>query len=160
MGGRKYQPGAPDELPPHMSPGRKQAAGPRFLNVDLEVRSRKNLAPLAAELDRKAVVLHCERVRSAWFRRVESGRSHRGPDATIRALCKVVEGLSEPIKNLWRSADRKAFDIGYETNPDAPVFAATVTPGTLRLVAQLGADLVVTIYPPELPGASPLTATT
>jgi len=105
---------------------------------------------------RKASVLYCGRERDCYLLAVEKHYYHE-PDATIRALCKVVQGLSEPGKQLWRSAFRRTFDIGYAAHSDAAVCSAAIKPETLRRVAQLGADLVVTIYPAEALISAPAT---
>src|SRR5882724_7054114 len=76
---------------------------------------------------------------------LESSRSYKSPDATIHALCTVVESLSPARRRIWSSA-RRQFDVGYELRPSERSSRFSLRPDTLERVARLGATLTVTFY--------------
>jgi len=87
---------------------------PYFLNVDLEIESASKLDTLAEAMDKRVVVLHSgPGSRKRHLLALESSREHKGPDATIHALCAVVESLPPAVRRIWRGA-QKEFDVGYE----------------------------------------------
>ncbi len=118
-----------------------------FLNVDLEIESAANLDVLAAAMSKRVVVLYSGPASKPrrHLLSVASSRAHKDPDATIQALCAVVEGLSPAARRLWRTA-RKQFDVGYELNPGERASHFTLHPDTLVRVTKLGAGLKATCY--------------
>ena len=92
---------------------------PLYLNVDLDIESAHDLRPLVRALRSEVFVLHSEKFESGYVVRLESVRDHRGPDAAIETLCKVVQRLPASPRKLWDSARKKVFDVGYEGSPKA-----------------------------------------
>jgi hypothetical protein len=90
--------------------------GPHFINVDLEVWSREDLAPFAEAVESRSVVLHVGRVRRRFLTRIESksAGASRSPERTIWALLKVVETLPPAARRLWKHAESRVFNVGYE----------------------------------------------
>ena len=102
-------------------------------------------------MGKRVVVLHSEsaaRVKRHLLR-LESARQHKGPDATIHALCAVVEGLSPAARRSWDHA-RKEFDVGCELRAAERYSRFTLRTDTLERIANLGATLAVTCYRGEI----------
>jgi hypothetical protein len=118
---------------------------PYFLNVDLDVISKTKLDALARALGKRVIVLHNGMMRRQHVLVLESSRSHKGPDATIHALCSAAESLSPAARRLW-TASRKDFNIGYELRFAERSLHFTLRPDTLHRVAMLRATLTVTCY--------------
>ena len=74
----------------------------------------EDLGVLAAAFEARCLVLQVGKVRRKFVLRVEAGRSLSSPEATIRALLRVVEALTRGPRALWRRAASRSFDIGYE----------------------------------------------
>ena len=118
---------------------------PFFHNVDLEIESCSSLELFVKELGRKVVVLHSDWITNdLYLLSLEVTRSTKHADATIHALCSLVESLSPKAKQLWNRATRKDFDIGYENRSFPSRF--TLRADTLKRIAKLGATLAVTCY--------------
>jgi hypothetical protein len=132
---------------------------PRFLNVDLEIESRTELNSLAADMGEKVVVLYSGPIprKNRHLLAIEASRFPRGPDATIRALCAVIEGLNPKARTIWK-AGRKTFDVGFELRPSERVSRFTFRSDTLTRIANLGATLTVTYYRREKSRGSSLFA--
>jgi hypothetical protein len=120
---------------------------PHFLNVDLEIESASKLDLLAAEMGRRVVVLYSGPASKPrrHLLSVECSRHHQDPDATIQALCAVVESLSPAARHIWRAA-RKEFHVGYELNPAELASRFTLRPDTTARVVKLGAGFAATCY--------------
>ena len=120
---------------------------PYFLNVDLEIESVSRLDSLATEMGKRVVVLHSGP--SGRSKRhllvLESSRQHRTPDATIHALCEVIERLSPRGRRVWDAA-RKEFDVGYDLRPSEFSSRFTLRADSLQRIASLGGALAVSYY--------------
>jgi len=119
----------------------------RFLNVDLDIESASKLDSLAAAMGKRVVVLHSGPAPKArrHMLTLESSPEHKGPDATIHALCGVVESLSPAARRVWNAA-RKEFNVGCELRPSERYSCFSLRPDTLERIAKLGAKLLVTYY--------------
>lgn len=120
-----------------------------FLNVDLDIESRGPLTPLVNALGEHTILLHQGRDRGMHHAAFELRSSHRGPDGIIRGFCTLLERLPETAVAAWRDATTRTFDIGYECGSRPRSFRSIVRAGTIRRVAELDAQIVVTIYPPH-----------
>ena len=118
---------------------------PCFLNVDLDITSRSKLDSLAAAMGNAVIVLYSGPVQGRHLLVLESSREHIGPDATIRALCTVVEKLPSDARSDWYAA-HKEFNVGYELRASELFSQFRLRPDTLHRVANLGATLAVTYY--------------
>lgn len=152
--------------------GMRELSGPHFINVDLEVWSREDLAEFAAAVEPRSLVLHVGKVRRTFFASIEA-KSVRPltPEQTIWALLKVVESLPPRAGRLWRHAESRVFNVGYEGGefvsllherpvgsgrwyPRGPGKTAgpcetSLSPELLRAVAKVGGTIATTIYPPR-----------
>jgi hypothetical protein len=123
---------------------------PYFLNVDLDIESKTSLRSLAREFGNKVLVMFSGRIKGRHCLFVEIAGTHQSPDATIHALCGLVEGLSAVGKRAWDAAQRKEFDVGYEARHSSQrTNHFKIRQSTLRRVAKLGAGLAVTFYREE-----------
>jgi hypothetical protein len=120
---------------------------PVFLNVDLEIESRKPLRPLARELRDKIHMTFLGRINGNHCLFFEISANTRNQEATIHAFCKLIEGLSAVNRKLWDTALRKEFDLGYESQLSSErANRFTIRPSAVRRVANLGASLAITFY--------------
>lgn len=125
---------------------------PHFLNVDLEIESKSSLRPLAREFGDQAVIMFSGKIKGRHWLYIETAVYRKQPDATIQALCALIEKLSSTGRRLWDTAQRKTFDIGYETRLSSELANQfQLRPTTLRRLAALGATLAITIYREEDP---------
>ena len=124
-----------------------------FLNVDLEIESASKLDSIITAMGNRIMVLHSgPGIKRRHLLALESSSQHRGPDATIHALCLAVESLPPAARKIWNAA-LKEFDVGYELRPSEHFSRFTLRPDTLERVAKLGATLAVTYYRGDINGA-------
>ena len=119
----------------------------QFLNVDLGIESKADLAPLAAELEPQTVVLYSGLGSDGYLMNLESEIADSpGPDETIHELCRVIEGLSPAGRQFWEAAYRREFDVGYDATTEHVAAAFALRTDTLVRLTRLGATLAVTVY--------------
>ena len=122
-------------------------AAPHFLNVDLEIESKHDLAVLAVELGRKVYDLGTGPVSPGCFLlRLETARKYDDPDDTICAFCSMLQRLPAKARRAWRSAHKKEFDIGYDAVPSQLASQFSLRNDTLKRISNLSATLGVTFY--------------
>ena len=120
-----------------------------FLNVDLELEAKHDLAPLLAALDASVVVLHRRRYRGFYFASMElyEFRRYLTPDACIAGFARLVEALPPATRRLWDRATHRHFDVGIEA-AHRGIYRALIKARTLRRVADLRGEIVLTVYSP------------
>ena len=108
-----------------------------------------------------------------------SARAPTSPERTIWALLKVVDALPPAARRLWKRAESRVFNVGYEggefvsllyerplgsgrwypKRAGAPAAACetSLSPELLHAVARVGGIIATTIYPPrrEIPSRRP-----
>ena len=145
--------------------------GPYFINVDLEVSSRTDLAVFAEAVATKAVVLYVGKVRRRFLVNLEA-RSSRlsSPEKAIWAPLEVVKSLPPSARAAWKSAQSRVFNVGYQGGEfvtllhERPIGSgcwyakdprhaaspceSSFSPELLKAVAAVGGSIATTIYPP------------
>jgi hypothetical protein len=124
--------------------------GAKFLNVDLEVRSRTTLEPLRDQIDETIDLLFCGETEPGSFllaiEIASSGLPNDDPNILVNMLCSFIERLQAMAKQLWDGADDRVFDIGFETAANSHSSQLSLTPETLLRVGRLGARLAISIH--------------
>ncbi len=152
----------------------RKLSGPQFLNVDLEVWSHQDLGPFAKAVESLGVVLYAGKVRRRFLASVEANpaRGMNSPERTMWALLKILKTLPPAARRLWRQADSRVFNVGYDGGEFLTLFherpvgsgrwhprkadaarwspcKTTLSLELLRAVAGVGGTIVTTIYPPS-----------
>src|SRR5690349_20880128 len=83
-----------------------------FLNVDLVVLSRRDVAPLVAGLAPRAFDLGVQRRGRWYFVAFELSREAGAPDAAVRRLAAAVAALRGAAREVWNAATQRDFDVG------------------------------------------------
>ena len=127
----------------------KLTAKTEFCAVDLDVRSRRSLAPhlLAGPWAQTA-----SRVGSAaprWLL-VRPRGFPRTADQFIKALARLVDKLPVTAKRSWSQASSRTFDIGIQAGLTPDRFEdVRLSPESLRHLSRLRANILVTVYAPS-----------
>ena len=125
-----------------------------YINVDLEVRSRTNLQPLADALSRPLFCLHVGGSKGDFLATFENGAgaARTGTaDLAIVRLVRAVDSLSPEMKRHWTKARDRVFDIGLAKASGSKPFQLSLTPATVAAVVRLKARIALTFYPPYYP---------
>jgi len=130
---------------------------PEFLNVDLELESNQSLDIIAREFGDKVHILHngpLQKIPYLLALEVYAG-DDTDPESIIEVFCDLIDGLRPKARAAWRKAAARRFDIGIESGTvDRSGFGAlclSLSPATLKRVAALDAEVIITVYPPRPP---------
>ena len=119
----------------------------RYLNTDLDIQSKSDLSGIVEEFGEDVIVLHhCER-RGFQHASFESSESSADADGVINSFCRLVEQMPEEVREIWDGCVSRVFDIGYESGSLPQNFRSEIRASTIQRVAEIGASVVVTIYP-------------
>lgn len=122
----------------------------RFINVDLDIESKKPLGYLCLELSTSDIHhLHCGPTGRGYLARLEcaNGGDSCEPDSIINQFCDAIERLDERASAEWQAANSRSFDLGYETTGLDQRWCSTLRHSTLFRVVSLGASIAFTAYP-------------
>ena len=118
-----------------------------FLNVDLEIESSENLQLLVDDLGEDVLVLFNGKWKNGFnFLAIET-YPDANVDEKISLFCTLIENLSPEAKLIWDNAYSKKFDAGFECGEFPNSYQTEIRADTIKRVAELGASIVVTIYP-------------
>jgi hypothetical protein len=130
-----------------VAPNRKT----QFLNVDLDLYSKRDLRPLIAALGETVFALYAGREGKLWSAHLELAEAPRSADAAIRKFSALVRALPPAARNLWDQAKTREFNIGLQAGFSGKPLEFKLANRTLCDVASIHARVGVTIYPPEGP---------
>ena len=122
----------------------------RYLNTDLDIASRSDLAALAAAFEAHGLLaLHVARGEDGhWHGRFETAAQFGNPEDTIAAMLDVIEGLPAAARSEWDACTMREFNIGYACG-DARLFENRLSHGLLSRIARAGASIGVSLYAPD-----------
>jgi hypothetical protein len=119
----------------------------QFLNVDLELESKQDIAHLVADLEKTALVLHYDKDETRQLARIEAKIDITSPDQAINHLCELVESCSRNALKQWLGCTRRTFDIGFQSGIQPKCFNQALHADTLLRISALGAGMEITLYP-------------
>jgi hypothetical protein len=77
----------------------------------------------------------------------EIAGSSSGADEVINYFCTLVEGLPKDVREIWDGCCSRVLDIGYESGASPRSFRSEIRASTIQRVSEIGASIVITIYP-------------
>jgi hypothetical protein len=117
-----------------------------FLNVDLDLASAEDLAPLVDALGAQLYALHVGRV-GRWHRATLELRGQpRTPDSAIRRLVAAVRRLPPRQRARWNRATRRDFNVGIQAAAAPHAREFPIGAAAVAAVSGVGGRIVVTVY--------------
>ena len=126
----------------------------KYLNTDLVIESRNDLSKIVEEFGDDVIVLHHGEMRGYQHASFEVAEWSTDADGTINSFCMLVESLPHEAREIWNGCISRVFDVGYESGSSPPNFRSEIRASTIRRVANIGASVVITIYPETQESAS------
>lgn len=122
----------------------------QYLNVDLEIGSNSSLDALCKELTPALFELFRGRIDDEHRERAhfESVSCNPTPSDAIRAIVKVLDGLSPAARQCWRAAQMRDFNIGVQAGFQRKIFELPIDRDAMRDVIRLRGRIVLTVYSP------------
>jgi hypothetical protein len=121
----------------------------KFLNVDLEIESTDSLKPIIDDLGEDVFVLYDGKNGSGYnlaaFELGDMGDSD--VDSKISSFCHLIKNLLPEVRAIWDKCCSRKFDAGFESGDSPQSYRAEIRAETVKAAAEVGASIVVTIYP-------------
>ena len=121
----------------------------QFLNVDLEIESKQDIAQLVSDLGKSAMILHYDKDETRQLARIEANIDVTSPDSAINHLCELIESCSRNALKQWLSCTKRTFDIGFQSGKNPKCFNQALHADTLLRISAIGAGIEITLYPVE-----------
>lgn len=121
----------------------------QFLNVDLEIESKQDIAQLVSDLGKSAMVLHYDKDETRQLARIEANIDVTSPDSAINHLCELIESCSRNALKQWLTCTKRTFDIGFQSGKNPKCFNQALHADTLLRISAIGAGIEITLYPVE-----------
>lgn len=124
-----------------------------FLNVDLDIWSRTDLAPLVAAFGNRVIVLHVglEGRRHCAHLELAGGSTRGTADSLIQKFVVLIRALPRSARQHWRTASLKSFNIGVQASTHPFIYDLHLKPETLRGAACIGAAVTFCVYAAPTP---------
>jgi hypothetical protein len=115
-----------------------------FVNVDLDVESAVDPAPLVRALEPSAYSLERPAGHASFELNVSVAPT--SPEPLIREFIRLVRNMPPDARAVWDGASRRVFDVGFQSRrqPFSETHAFSVN--TLAEVAEVGAEIAFTTY--------------
>lgn len=125
--------------------------GARYINTDLTLKSKSELAPLTKALQAQGVSPIWERRHADGqsLAKFETDRQYNTPAATIEGLLRAIEALNDEGRNVWNACSSREFDLGFECDGEAFSTESEIGADLLRRMVQVRCAMRVTVYRPE-----------
>jgi hypothetical protein len=126
----------------------KLTATTEFQAADLDIRSRRSLAPLLEAWPWAQTPGHVGKTAPRWLLVTPRGFP-RTADQFVQEFAKLVDKLPLAGKRCWNQATSRTFDIGIQAGLTPDRFEdVRLSPDSLRRLSRLRASILVTVYPP------------
>lgn len=122
------------------------------MNVDLDIVSRVPLDGLVEAMGKRVFVLYVGGEGRTHEAHVELAASHMGmpADRTIMGLVAVVKKLPRRSRRIWDAARSRDFNVGIEAGLEPHSYELRLKQRTVDAVAEVGGDVVITVYAPDV----------
>jgi hypothetical protein len=124
----------------------------KFITVDLEILSKRDLKPLVDALAGDVSVSYLGKeynLNKAYFGWV--GPRFKSPDDGVLRYCKLIRKLDVKARELWNSAKSRSFDVGFQSPARETYYWSAIGTKAVRAAAELSAQIAITIYGPMKP---------
>ena len=120
----------------------------KFLNADLELKSRANLGALERAWVNRVIPIHTGKWGRRQWLRLELIRQPRTPAEAVAGFSRLVASLRGRGRVLWTRA-AKELDIGVQASVGHRAAEWLIEPKLIRAAARMEVSVRITVYAPE-----------
>lgn len=126
-------------------------SSPRYITIDLVIRSKADLTPLVEGLeDGIAVLFNGER--TDYFEAILNGPGmYESPNEELLFWCAWLDSLQGVRLELWKGALSREFDLGFESGKEGQCVYEAIEPSVIKHLSEFESALGITVYPAVLP---------
>ena len=119
----------------------------KYITTDFEFESSENLSNLVLELEESLVPQLNQFVGEKYCVSLSGTGSeiYNQPEQTIIEFCGLIENISEPSQELWRSCSKRLAYIAFESGSENVTY--TLSESLISRLEKLKIGIEITIYP-------------
>ena len=114
-----------------------------FLNVDIDIYSKKNINALLKAL-RNAIVIQNQD--SEGFTSISAKQHTKTINSAILNYYRIIEGLPKKEKDIWYSCNKRILNIGIQGGAQPHEKPFTLSKKSIEYAQKLGAEIIFTVY--------------
>ena len=118
----------------------------RFLNIDLDIESTKDISPIVQEFSDRLSVMRNEQKEGLYIASFETGYVEE--NKIIEEYVSLIESLSPEAREIWNNCTKREFDFGYVSGNKTNDFHSKISKKSIKSLTKVGGSVTVTIYPP------------
>jgi hypothetical protein len=120
----------------------------KYLNTDLELKSKQDLALVVKELSEQGcVVLYHGELDELNFATFEVSIQATDPDHTVRSFVNYIDALSPDAQSEFETCSSRVVDIAFESGSEPSSLSSLLQHETITELSRLGISVAITIYP-------------
>ena len=119
----------------------------RFLNIDLDIESTKDISQIVKEFSGRLSVMRNEQKEGLYIASFETG--YEEENKIIEEYVSLIENLSQEAREIWNNCSKREFDFGYDSGIKPYDFHSKISEKSIELLAKVGGSVTITIYPPH-----------
>jgi hypothetical protein len=125
------------------------AAPACFLNLDLVLKARSDLRKLIECFEDKAFVVAHEEYDGEFTLVLELTAENlsQDPQDYTRRFLAIITEFPDEVRDIWKSCSSRIFSYGFDGGANSPALDVTISADLLFQVAQVRADIAITVYP-------------
>jgi len=123
---------------------------PKFLNLDVVLRSNSDLSALVGHLDQDArvfVLSHQEYAGQSQLVFELTLEEEPEVRSYTQRFLTIIDQFPDAMLQLWKSCTSRGFDYGFAGGNDRPALEAKIPADLLIQIGRIGADIGITVYP-------------
>lgn len=129
---------------------------PRYLTVDLILRSRENLSPIADFLGDRVFLLWNETLHDIKSLGIETTLDFsKGPEDDLVEILRLLKTLTPELIDLFDRCSERIVDIGFESGSSGDPIDATIRAGIVEELAKFQIAINIRVYAVPPPSVMP-----
>lgn len=122
-------------------------AAPKFLNLDVVLKSNASFDALVAHLGESVVVLTHHEHERQFMLVLELADQIDDAQSCTQQFLAIIDALPDTVMNLWKACASRTFSYGFDSGTDRPALDTTISADLVRGIAGVDADIEITVYP-------------
>ena len=121
----------------------------QFLNLDLVLKSNSDLSVIIEYFGEKAFVLSHHEYNGEWTLVLELAEEElaKNPDTCTQRFLAIISEFPGEVGDAWKACTSRTFAYGFDGGSNSPALDTTISTELLLQMAQVSADIGITVYP-------------
>ena len=120
---------------------------PKFLNLDVVLKSNASFDALVEHLGESVVVLTHHENERQFMLVLELADQIDDTQSCTQQFLAIIDALPDTMMKLWTACTSRTFSYGFDSGKDHPALDTAISADLLRRIAAIGADIEITVYP-------------